>query len=93
MKLLIQTTILASALFLASCGEKNETATSSDTAQGTADYPLTTCVVSGKELGSMGDPIIVEHKGTQVKLCCKHCTPKFEQDPAKYAAMVKKGAE
>ena len=56
----------------------------------TADsYPLTTCVVSGEELGGMGEPVEYDHNGTLVKFCCKNCIPKFEADPEKYMAKLK----
>jgi len=54
------------------------------------EYPLDICVVSGKKLGSMGEPYTYEHKGTTVKVCCKHCLPKFEKEPAKYLSKLKK---
>ena len=54
------------------------------------EYPLDICVVSGKKLGSMGEPYTYEHKGTKVKVCCKHCLPKFEKEPAKYLSKLKK---
>jgi hypothetical protein len=47
-------------------------------------YPLSTCVVSGEALGSMGQPIIIHHQGAEVRLCCKGCVKKFNADPAKY---------
>lgn len=47
-------------------------------------YPLSTCVVSGEALGSMGQPIIIYHEGVEVRLCCKGCVKKFNADPAKY---------
>ena len=47
-----------------------------------------TCPVSGEELGSMGEPVVVMHDGKEVKLCCDSCLPKFNAYPAKYAAMV-----
>ncbi len=82
-------TIFATAIVfsLASCGEKTTTETAKDEAT-TTEYPLTTCVVSGEELGSMGDPVVMEHNGTKVKLCCKECIDKFNSDPAKYTKMV-----
>ncbi len=81
-------------LLTASCGEKTETTVEAPavetTAATTADtYPMKTCPVSGEALGSMGDPVIVVHEGTTVKLCCKSCIKKFEADPEKYTAMVK----
>ncbi|MHC4081076.1 MAG: hypothetical protein ACYSU2_07115 [Planctomycetota bacterium] len=47
-------------------------------------YPLDTCPVSGKELGSMGDPIVMMHEGREVRLCCKGCIKTFETDAARY---------
>ena len=47
-------------------------------------YLLSTCVVSGEALGSMGQPIIIHHEGAEVRLCCKGCVKKFNADPAKY---------
>lgn len=54
-----------------------------------ATYPLKKCVVSGEDLGSMGDAVNFVHEGTLIKLCCDHCLPDVEKDPAKYVAMVK----
>lgn len=79
--------ITAIAFSLAACGEKDPTETTTDQAA-SGEYPLTTCVVSGEELGSMGDPVVVEHNGTEVKLCCDQCLDKFNSDPAKYAKKV-----
>ena len=53
-----------------------------------AEYPLNVCIVSGEELGSMGDPISYEHEGVTMKLCCEHCLPKIKKDPAKYVAKL-----
>ena len=47
-------------------------------------YPLDTCVVSGEKLGEMGDPYVFTHEGREVRLCCKQCLKKFNQDPEKY---------
>lgn len=41
-----------------------------------ASYPLTNCVVSGKPLGSMGEPITHLFDGVLVQLCCKGCNKK-----------------
>jgi YHS domain-containing protein len=51
-------------------------------------YPLGTCVVSGEELGSMGDPIDFVHEGRLVRFCCSMCEEPFAKDPAKYLTMV-----
>lgn len=60
------------------------------TAEAKADYPLDVCVVSGEKLGSMGEPHIITHDGTEVRFCCDSCLPEFEKDPAKYLAKLKK---
>ena len=49
--------------------------------QQSEQYPLTTCPISGEELGSMGDAINVVYAGRLVKLCCAMCVPKFEANP------------
>jgi YHS domain-containing protein len=86
--------IASIALFTASCGEKTETTVEAPAVEALADnYPMKTCPISGEELGSMGEPVIVEHEGTTVKLCCKKCITKFNEDPAKYTAMVKEAAK
>ena len=62
----------------------------SETSKVDADYPLDTCVVSGEKLGSMGEPFVITHEGTEVRFCCDSCVPKFEKDPAKYLAKLQK---
>ena len=52
------------------------------------NYPLTVCVVSGEELGSMGAPYVHKHEGTTVKFCCKPCLEKFDEDPEGYLAKL-----
>lgn len=47
-------------------------------------YMVTNCPVTGKKLGSMGNPAITEIEGREVRLCCMPCKAKFEADPAKY---------
>jgi len=44
-------------------------------------YPLTTCPISGEELGGMGEAINIVYAGRLVKLCCNMCVPKFEANP------------
>jgi hypothetical protein len=56
-------------------------------------YPLTTCLVSGEALGSMGETFVHLHKtegqpDREVRLCCKGCLQKFAKDPAKYIAKL-----
>ncbi|MGC4030295.1 MAG: YHS domain-containing protein [Tepidisphaeraceae bacterium] len=56
-------------------------------------YPLKTCIVSGEDLGDMGEPHVEVYKGQEVKFCCKACVAKFEKDPEKYLKKIeaKKG--
>mgnify|MGYP003675840518 FL=1 len=44
------------------------------------------CPVSGKPLGSMGDPVAVDVNGQRVFVCCGGCVSAVKSDPAKYAA-------
>lgn len=53
-------------------------------------YPLETCVVSGKKLGEMGEPVEYIHAGHLVRLCCKKCVAGFEKEPGKYLEMLEK---
>jgi hypothetical protein len=68
-------------------------------AKAKADYPLTTCVVSGDELkeGSMGGPVDYIHKEAGkpdrlVRFCCKDCVKDFKKDPAKYLKKIDEAA-
>ena len=58
-----------------------------------AAYPLNTCVVSGKNLDAMGQPVLFNYKEEGkpdhvVMFCCKSCIGKFKKDPAKYLAKL-----
>jgi len=55
-----------------------------------ASYPLTTCPVSGEQLGSMGDPVEVVHGTKLVRLCCSSCKKGLEKDPSAALAKVDK---
>lgn len=50
----------------------------------------TTCPVSGEVLGKKGDPIVLDYKGREVRLCCKGCVKAFEADPEKYINKIDK---
>jgi YHS domain-containing protein len=60
-------------------------------------YTLATCPVSDEKLGEMGDPVVFEYKGREIKLCCKGCRKDFDKEPAKYIKKIdaaeKKAAE
>jgi YHS domain-containing protein len=56
-------------------------------------YPLTTCVVSGEDLGDMADAkdYIYQQEGKPdrlVRFCCAKCLSRFEKDPAKYLKLI-----
>ena len=51
-------------------------------------YPLKTCIVSGEELGKMGDPMRFTYKGQEIKLCCKGCEKKFHADVDKFLEKI-----
>lgn len=78
---------LALALALASCSKPAPPPESRKQPPG--GYPLTTCLVSGEELGSKGNPVTLDYSGTVVKFCCKECLPKFNADPQKYLAKLR----
>ncbi len=86
--------ILTALSLIAFVSCKDEQASTTDppakTAKVELDYPLDTCVVSDEKLGSMGEPFVITHEGTEVRFCCDACVPKFEKDPAKYLAKLKK---
>ncbi len=53
-----------------------------------AGYKATTCPVSGKDLKSMGEPVVKVVANQVVKLCCAKCEAGFDKDPAKYLSML-----
>ncbi|MGP1309344.1 MAG: hypothetical protein ACTS27_04010 [Phycisphaerales bacterium] len=52
------------------------------------DYPLTTCVVSGEPLDSMGHMVERVYANRLVRFCCPPCTLEFEKNPAKYLSII-----
>lgn len=59
-----------------------------DLAAQKAAYPLTTCLVGGDELGSMGDPVEYVHEGRLVQFCCESCIDEFKKDSTKFLAQL-----
>lgn len=47
-------------------------------------YPLTTCIVSGEALDSMGKPYVFDYEGQEVQLCCKKCKKEFDKTPEEF---------
>ena len=55
-------------------------------------YPLKTCVISGEELGSMGEPIHLVIANRLISLCCGSCEEGVTKDPlAAISKVDKKG--
>jgi len=53
------------------------------------DYPLKTCVVSGKEFGGpMGSPIDIVVANRLVRICCGGCRKGLDKTPAEFLAKV-----
>tara|TARA_R110002096_G_scaffold352023_3_gene545010 strand:+ start:1296 stop:1604 length:309 start_codon:yes stop_codon:yes gene_type:complete len=99
MKTILKLTVMSVfAIALANCNEDKSSSghdhsdhehASTGAAHTDADYPLTTCVVSGEALGSMGIPVEVVHEGITVKLCCKSCIDEFNETPEVFVAKLK----
>ena len=56
-------------------------------------YPLATCVVSGERLNGMGDIVVIQHEGQEVRFCCESCIEMFNEDPSKYLAVLNQVAK
>jgi len=87
--------LTAVALFAVSCNREDTTTTATTTDPVVATettaaipYPLEVCIVSGEELGSMGEPVVIVHEGREIKFCCAECLPAFNKDPEKYIATL-----
>ncbi len=52
------------------------------------DYPINFCVVTGEPLDAMGEPVVHNHNGREVRFCCNPCIKKFKAEPAKYLAKL-----
>ncbi len=85
------------AILVTGCGTEQKTADnapasgSAQTAQAKA-YPIDWCVVSGEKLGSMGDPVVKNYQGREVKFCCKYCVAEFDKTPAAFIARLDSAA-
>lgn len=49
-----------------------------------SSYPLKTCLVSGDQLGSMGETVNTLYGERLIRFCCKGCLKSFNKNPAKY---------
>ena len=89
--------LAAGSVTLATAGntEAKKTFAEKSTATQSAEYPLTTCVVSEDKLedADMGPPIDYIHQEAGrpdrvVRLCCKACVRDFKKDPARYLKLI-----
>ncbi len=53
-----------------------------------ATYPVKACLISGEDLGSMGEPVELLYGTRLVRLCCKGCVKGFRKDPAAFIAKL-----
>ncbi|GAB5559518.1 MAG: hypothetical protein SynsKO_11650 [Synoicihabitans sp.] len=80
------------------CACTKDLAAHGDTTQANKNDPVTVCVVSGEDLGSMGEPVAYTHKvdgkaDVEVMFCCKRCVNRFKADPDKYLSKLNEDAE
>ncbi|MFQ5504622.1 MAG: hypothetical protein ACE5F1_07490 [Planctomycetota bacterium] len=61
-------------------------------AQQSANYPLTTCPISKRKLGSMGKPVDLVLGNHLVKLCCKGCKKKALKSASQVIAKIETAA-
>lgn len=47
-------------------------------------YPMKKCIVSGEELGGMGEPVEKLYGTTLVRFCCNSCVRSFEKEGEKF---------
>ncbi len=79
---------------LAGCGESRERGTRNEPPEAAAkadakdSYPLKVCVISGKLLDEVGDPVIERYDGREVRFCCTDCVDAFRQSPSQYMALL-----
>jgi Cu(I)/Ag(I) efflux system membrane fusion protein len=61
---------------------------SKGTAAPVASAKAELCPVTGKPLGSMGEPVTVEIDGRKVRLCCEGCETPLRKNPSKYLSKL-----
>lgn len=79
--------IVSLTLMLGAC-KSSDTDQSESADMAAIPYPLETCIVSGKPLGSMGEPVVIQHDGREVRFCCDHCIPKFRKNPEQFLSKL-----
>ena len=95
---LLSVGLFSSAAMACNCGKKSADGSQVSSCQhqcgescgagSCSDTPLkvnnTHCPVSGRPIGSMGDPVSYVHNGQTYQLCCASCIDQFKADPEKY---------
>jgi hypothetical protein len=85
---LVALAILAGSLVLAT--ETNNPASSTNSPVKLKPYPLDYCLVSGEKFGGdMGNPVVTNYDGQEIKFCCPDCIKDFRKDPDKYMKELK----
>lgn len=84
-RLIVSTPILTALLFSGAVVAQHEGhGKAQDTTKASARsgdaYAFDVCPISGKRLGSMGDPLVKVYDGREVRYCCGGCPKKFEKD-------------
>jgi YHS domain-containing protein len=82
--------LIGGAAFAAEENTKSEEAAVVDEAVVGDTYPLETCIVTGAKLGAMGEPVVYDCKGREIRFCCGGCIKKFEEDPEAYIEKMDK---
>ncbi|MCB9358111.1 MAG: hypothetical protein H6508_01250 [Calditrichaeota bacterium] len=77
MKVTLSVLMLLAFALLAEAGDPEHFAL-----QEAGKYPLSVCPISGETLGEMGDPVVRNYDGREVKFCCPNCVGTFEKDLA-----------
>ena len=47
-------------------------------------YPLSNCIVSGESLADLGEPVVIDHEGREVRFCCNDCVDSFKRNPSRF---------
>ena len=58
-------------------------------AEPSANYPLTTCVVSGDDLDAMDERLAFKYGDEEVQFCCEGCIDEFKEDPEAFMKKVR----
>lgn len=51
-------------------------------------YPLSACIVSNEPLDQVGEPVVIDQNGREVRFCCNDCADTFRDNPARFLAKL-----